>query len=90
MKFTWGDGAMPASRAILAATSSILSTSCRQSKIQKLWMPCFASVRIQSSMIESGVMPMPTTPLERAPARSTEFGSAARTRSRPSHGSSML
>ena len=51
-------------------------------------MPCLARVRTHSSMIESGVMPMPTTPLSRVPARSIVCGKAAWIASRPRHGSS--
>ena len=76
---------MPASRAILA-TRTMFSASCRQSKIQRLSIPCLARVLIQSSTIESGVTFMPTMPLVRVPARRVEFGSAARIASRPFHG----
>ena len=38
----------------------MFSTSCRQSKIQRLSIPCLARVWIQSSTIESGVTFMPT------------------------------
>jgi hypothetical protein len=88
-KFTCGDGASPASRAILA-TLSIWSTLWRQSKIQRLPMPCLPSVSTQSFTIESGVIPMPTTPFDRVPALSTDCRNAARTASSPFQGSSRL
>ena len=58
-KLTCGDGRHARRRGRSSRRWIILSTSCRQSKIQRLSMPCLASVRIQSSTIESGVTPMP-------------------------------
>ena len=53
-------------------------------------MPCLASVRIQSSISESGVRPNLAMQFERELARNREVGSHERQTSSPAHGSSRL
>ena len=85
-KMTCGEGAAAGFAAIFATMRSICAMLCRQSKIQRLSMPCLASERIQSSTIESGVEAHADDAVGAGARAQGRVGSAARIASRPSHG----